>query len=37
VKEVLKVQAEMKARDDEEEQEKIGKAQKKASVGAIRK
>jgi hypothetical protein len=37
VKEVLKVQAEMKAKDDEEEQEKITKAQKKASVEAIHK
>ena len=37
VKEVLKVQAEMKAKDDEEEQEKIAKAQKKASAEAIRK
>jgi hypothetical protein len=37
VKEVLKVQAEMKAKDDEEEQEKIAKAQNKASAEAIRK
>jgi hypothetical protein len=37
VKEPLKVQAEMKAKDDEEEQEKITKAQKKASVEAIHK
>ena len=37
VKEVLEVQAEMKAKDDKEEQEKIAKAQKKASAEAIYK